>query len=84
MCRSSNSNAFDESGVSPCISQEHAGHSALFIDLLVPREVIRDVNNKILLGRENYKLRAVHMIDKDDGFKFPSDTLRFAFAEVKV
>ena len=24
------------------------------------------------------------MIDKDDGFKFPSDALRFAFAVVKV
>ena len=58
--------------------------SALLIDLLIPSEVIRDVNTKILLGRDSFKVRAVHNIDKDDGFKFPSDTLRFAFAEVKV
>ena len=47
--------------------------STLHIDLLIPREVIRDVNTKILLGRDIFKLRAGHMIDKDDGFKFPSD-----------
>ena len=56
----------------------------LLIYLFIPSEVIRDVNTKILLGRDNFKLTVVHMIDKDDGFKFPSDTLRFAFAEVKV
>ena len=54
----------------------------MHIDLLIPREVIRDVNKKILLGK--FKWRAGHMIDKDDGFKFPSDALRFAFAVVKV
>ena len=58
--------------------------SALLTDLLIPSKVIRDVNNKILLGRDSFKLRAVHNIDKDVGFKFPNDTLRFAFAEVKV
>ena len=65
-------------------SQETAGLSALLIDLLIPREVIRDVNTKILLGRDNFKLRAGHMIDKDDGFKCPSDALGFPFAVVKV
>ena len=37
---------------------------------LIPREVITDINTKILLGRDNFKLRAGHghMIDKDDGF----------------
>ena len=69
----SNRNTFDESGVSPYISQEPAGLSTLHIDLLIPREVIRDVNTEILLGRDNFTLRAGHMIDKDDGFKFPSD-----------
>ena len=78
VCRASNRNAFDESSVSPYISQEPAGLSALFIDLLIPREVIRDVNTKILLSTDNFKLRAGQMIDKDDGFKFPSDALRFA------
>ena len=58
--------------------------SALLTGLFIPSKVIRDVNNKILLGRDSFKLRAFHNIDKDDGFKFPSDTLRFAFAEVKV
>ena len=58
--------------------------SALLVYLFIPSEVIRDVNTKILLGRDNFKLTAVHMIDKDDGFKFASDTLRFAFAEVTV
>ena len=57
---------------------------ALLIDLLISREVICDVNTKILLGKDNFKLRAGHMIDKDDGFKFPSDALRFAFAVVEV
>ena len=84
MCRASNRNAFDEFSVSPYISQEPAGHSALHIDLLIPREVICDVNTKILLGTDNFKLRARHMIDKDDEFKFPSDALSFAFAVVKV
>ena len=70
--------------LSPYISQEPAGLSALHIDLLIPREVIGAVNTKILLGTENFKLRAGHMIDKDDGFKFPRDALRFAFAVVKV
>ena len=66
-------------------TQEPAGLSALHIDLLIPREVIRDVNTKILLGTDNFKLRASHMmIDKDDGFKFPRDALRFASAVVKV
>ena len=55
------------------MSQEPAGLSALHIDLLMPREVFRDVNTKILLGRDTFKLRAGHMIDKNDGFKFPSD-----------
>ena len=40
-------------------------------------------DNKILLGTDNFKLRAGHMIDKDGGFKSPSDGLRFAFAVVK-
>ena len=57
-------------------------HCTLHIALLIPREVIRYVNTKILLGRDNFKLRAGHMIDKDDGFKFPSDALCFAFAVV--
>ena len=78
VCRASNRNAFDESSVSLYIFQEPAGLSALFIDLLIPREVIRDVNTKILLSTDNFKLRAGQMIDKDDGFKFPSDALRFA------
>ena len=52
--------------------------------MLIPSEVIRDVNTKILLGRDSFNLRAGHMIEKDDGLKFPSDTLCFAFAEVKV
>ena len=56
----------------------------MHIDLLIPREVIRDVNTNILLGTDNFKWRAGHMIDKDDRFKFPSDALRFAFAVVKV
>ena len=73
VCRASSRSAFDKSGVSPYISQEPAGFSALHIDLFIPREVIRDVNTEILLGRDNFKLRAGHMIDKDDGFKFPSD-----------
>ena len=59
------------------MSQEPAGLSALHIDSLIPGEVIRDVNTKILLGTDNFKLRAGHMIDKDAGFKFPSDALRF-------
>ena len=59
-----------------------AGLSALFIDLLMPLEVIRDVNTKILLSTDNFKLRAGQMIDKDDGFKFPSDALRFALVKV--
>ena len=84
VCLESNRNAFDESSVSPYISQEPAGVSALHIDLLIPREVIRDVNNKILLGTDNFKLTAGHMIDKDDGFKSPYDGLRFAFSVVKV
>ena len=84
VCGASNRNAFDESNVSLNISQEPAGLSALFIDLLIPREVIRDVNNKILLGTDNFKLTAGHMIDKDDGFKSPYDGLRFAFSVVKV
>ena len=37
-----------------------------------------------LLGTDNFMLRAGHIIDKDDGFKFPSDALSFAFAVVKV
>ena len=73
VCRVSNRNTFDEPGVSPYISQEPADLSTLHIDLLIPREVIRDVNTEILLGRDNFTLRAGHMIDKDDGFKFPSD-----------
>ena len=68
VCQASNRNAFDESGVSPYISQEPLGLSALHIDLLIPPEVITDINTKILLGRDNFKLRAGHMIDKDDGF----------------
>ena len=39
VCRASNRSAFDESGVSPYISQEPAGFSALHIDLFIPREV---------------------------------------------
>jgi len=84
VCGASNRNAFDESSVSLNISQEPAGLSELFIDLLIPREVIRDVNTKILLSTDDFKLRSGQMIDKDDGFKFPSDALRFAFAVVKV
>ena len=49
---------------------------------LIPREVIRDVNTEILLGRDKFKLRAGHMIDKDDGFKFPSDAALFAVVKV--
>ena len=75
-------NAFDESGVW-CFSV-HVPGACWHIDLLIPREIISDVNTRILLGRVNFKLRAGHMIDKDDGFKFPSDALRFAFAVVKV
>ena len=74
---------FDESSVLLYISQEPAGLSAFHTELLIPREVIRDVNTKILLGTD-FKLRASHMIDNDDGFKFPNDALRFAFAVVKV
>ena len=48
----SNRNAFDESGVSPYISQEPAGLGALLIDLLIPRAVIRDVNTKIFSAAE--------------------------------
>ena len=87
VCWASNRSAFNESGVSPYISQEPAGFSALHIDLFIPREVIRDVNTEILLGRDNFKLRAGHMIDKDDGFKFPSNAalhllwLKFRLAE---
>ena len=77
-------NAFVGSSVSPYISQEPAGFSALRIDLLIPREVIRVVNTTILLGTDNFKLRAGHAIDKDDGFKFPRDALRVAFAVGKV
>ena len=80
-------NAFDESGVW-CFSLHIPGAcwplSALHIDLLIPREVISNVNTKILLGRVNFKLRVGHMIDKDDGFKFPSYALRFASAVFKV
>ena len=76
-------NGFDESGVW-CFSIHIPGACrpliALHIDLLIPQEVISDVNTKILLGRVNFKLRAGHMIDKDDGFKFPSYALRFASA----
>ena len=43
VCGASKRNAFDESNVSLNISQEPAGLSALFIDLLIPREVIRAV-----------------------------------------
>ena len=43
VCGASNRNAFDEYNVSLNISQEPAGLSALFIDLLIPREVIRAV-----------------------------------------
>ena len=43
VCGASNCNAFDESSVSLNISQEPAGLSALFIDLPIPREVIRAV-----------------------------------------
>ena len=68
VCQASNWNAFDESCVSPYISQEPAGLSALHIDFLIPCEVIRDVSTKILLGRDNFKLTASHMIDKDDVF----------------
>ena len=75
-------NAFDESGVW-CFSV-HVPGGSWHIDLLIPREIISDVNTRILLGRVNFKLRAGHMIDKDDGFKFPSYALRFAFAVVKV
>ena len=50
------------------MSQEAAGLRALHIDLLIPREVIREINTKILLGRDNFTLRAGHMIDKDDDF----------------
>ena len=63
------------------VSQDPSGLSALLIDLLITREVICDVNTKIFLGRDN---RAGHMIDKADGFKFPFDPLRLAFAVVKV
>ena len=44
VCGASNRNAFDEYNVSLNISQEPAGLSALFIDLLIPREVIRAVS----------------------------------------
>ena len=37
-----------------------------------------------LLGTDNFMLTAGHIIDKDDGFKFPSDALSFAFSVVKV
>ena len=76
-------NAFDESGVW-CLVFLCTCPRGLHIDLLIPREIISDVNTRILLGRVNFKLRAGHMIDKDDGFKFPSYALRFAFAVVKV
>ena len=79
-------NGFDESGVW-CFSIHIPGACrpliALHIDLLIPQEVISDVNTKILLGRVNFKLRVGHMIDKDDGFKFPSYALRFASAVVQ-
>ena len=52
--------------------------------LLVPQKVIRDVNTEILLGRDIFKLKAGHVIVEDEGIKFPSDALRFAFAIVKV
>ena len=65
----------------PTVSQDPSGLRALLFDLLIPREVIRDVNTKIFLGRD---YRAGHMIDKVDRFKFPCDALRFAFAVVKV
>ena len=42
------------------------------------------MNTKILLGTDNFKLRACRMIAKDDGFKFPRDALRFASGVVKV
>ena len=56
MCRVSKRNAFDESGFSSYISQEHAGLGALHIDLIVPWGVISDVDTKILLGKVNFKL----------------------------
>ena len=62
------------------VSQDPSGLSALLIDLLIPSQVVRDVNTKIFLGRD---YRAGHMIDKANGFKFPCDALRFAFAVVK-
>ena len=45
-------------------------HCSSIIDLLIPREGIGDVNTKILLGRDYFKLRACHMIDKADGLSF--------------
>jgi len=29
-----------------------------------------NINTKILLGTDNFKLRASHMVDEDDRFKF--------------
>ena len=69
MCRASNRHAFDESCISPYISQEPAGLSALLIDL--PREVIHDVNTEILHGRGDFKRRARHVIVEDERIKFP-------------
>ena len=63
------------------VSHDPSGLNALLIDLLIPREVIRDVNTKIFPGSD---YRAGHMIDKADGFKFPCDALRFAFAVVNI
>ena len=44
------------------IAQEPAGLIALLIDLHARHEVLRDVNTKILFGRDNFKLRAGYMI----------------------
>ena len=41
------------------VSQDPSGLNALLIDLLIPREVIRDVNTKIFLGSD---YRAGHMM----------------------
>ena len=63
------------------VYHDPSGLSALLIDLLIPREVIRDVNTKIFLGSD---YRAGHMIEKADRFKFPCDAVRFGFAVVNV
>lgn len=69
---------------SPYIAEEPAGLIALLIDLHARHEVLREVNTKILFGRDNFKLGAGFMIVIDDRLTFPGDALGFAFAVVKV